>query len=759
MPMSKKFNRPNHAPVSVLLSLSLFAPISAISAEEALKLPTMSVDTILPSDIRDSPGAASILNSEEIEQFRPYTLHDAFDFMPGLRTIDDDVLGRRSAISVRGAPPRRSRKTLLLEDGVPINGAAYLDPGAHYTPPMERLEGIDVLKGTGHVLHGPLNNHGIVNFRNKRPTLTPTTSIDLAIGENNLFKRHIMHRRTEGAVGMVFSYTGANADGVFDTEDTQYDDFFGSLDWNINEQHDLAASFLYFRERSDGYDESNLLPQEYARDPFNKGNRLVLHNGVVSDEGWGQQHNNISVNYYKADLKHDFQINDSLFMSSNVFFTKTDRPRFTADPEDIAFDPNSAVLDFDTYGGTPFIKDAQGEMVGRVRIYRTFGAESRMELSDISAFGMDHTVQWGVRFERHLQDDTRRGGDVGEVLKESNRGELTRDVTLQAWAASVFLQDTMRFNDWEITPGVRMEYYEQKRHRNFLAVHDEDHRPTFETQQSLFLPSISVLYTGFNDTQWFANIGRGYTPGFARTADEDDFPLKPEIGINSQIGVRSQAMTGVTMEAAVFYNDIEDTIIQLPFTDDFQNIYVNSADSESYGIDLGLRMDSNAYTDSAFNVYGILAYNYTRAEFTNDITVDGNRVSLDGNRVPEVPLHAGSFTLGLAHTSGWDISGTLSHFGSFFTDPANTKDLTVANEDGDILAAGDELEIREPIILGEVKNHTLLSARASYTLPNSNTTFWIQGRNLTDKRYIVDLENGIRPGAERTVSAGVKLEF
>jgi Fe(3+) dicitrate transport protein len=115
--------------------------------------------------------------------------------------------------------------------------------------------------------------------------------------------------------------------------------------------------------------------------------------------------------------------------------------------------------------------------------------------------------------------------------------------------------------------------------------------------------------------------------------------------------------------------------------------------------------------------------------------------------------------LGLAHTSGWDISGTLSHFGSFFTDPANTKDLTVANEDGEILAAGDELEIREPIILGEVKNHTLLSARASYTLPNSNTTFWIQGRNLTDKRYIVDLENGIRPGAERTVSAGVKLEF
>ncbi|PHS26581.1 MAG: hypothetical protein COA83_02580 [Methylophaga sp.] len=750
--MPKKLNQPTFYPVSILtLTLSLFIPISAVNAEETLELPSMSIESILPGDIRETPGAAATITAQQIEQFRPYTLHDAFDFMPGVRTIDDDATARRSGISVRAAPSRRSRKTLLLEDGVPINGAAYLDPSAHYTPPMERLEGIDVLKGTGHILHGPLNNHGIINFRNKRPTLTPTTSIDLAIGENDTFKRHIMHQRTEGSLGMVFAYTGMNADGVFDNEEMQYDDFFASLDWQINDRHALGGSLVYLRERFDGYDESNLLPQEYARAPYNKSNRLIRHNGVTSATGWGQQHNNISVNYHKLDLKHDFQITDELSMSSSFFATELNRPRFTVDPDDIVFDANSPVLDFDAGGGTPFIKGVQGEMVGRERIYRTYGIESRMELTDVAAWGMDHTLQWGLRYERHLQDDRRRGGDIGEVLKENNRGELTRDITLQAWAASVFFQDAMRFGDWTVTPGVRMEYYEQKRHRNFLAVHDENHRPTLTTEQSLFLPAISVLYTGFNDTQWFASIGRGYTPGFARTAGDDDFPLKPEIGINSQIGLRTEAIKGITMEAALFYNDIENTIVQLPFTNDFQNIYINAADSESYGVDLGLRLDSNTYTDSALNVYGMLAYSYTRAEFNGGI--------LDGNRVPEIPLHSGSFTLGLEHQTGWDISATLSYFGSFYTDPNNTKDLTVANEDGDLLVTGDDLEIREPIILGVVDNYTLLSARASYTLQGSNTTFWIQGRNLTDKLYIVDLENGIRPGARRTVIAGVRLEF
>ena len=737
------------------------AAVSAVTAEDIRELPSISVDALIPDDIRYTPGAAVSLSSEEIEQLRPYTMHDAFDFMPGLRTIDDDVLGRRSGIGIRGAPSRRSRKTLLLEDGVPINASTYLDPSAHYTPPMERLESIDVLKGAGQVLYGPLNNHGIINFRNKQPTLQPETTIDLGYGNLDTFKRHLMHTNTFGPVGVVLSYTGMNADGNFDIEEFQYDDFFGSADWRINSQHNLGVSVTYFRERTDGYDESNLTPGEFFRAPNTKLGRF------------GQEFNNFNIDYYKVDLSHEFQVTNNFSTTTRLFLTDLERARFTVEPDEVTLIDDgfgNPVPDFTTIDPDfLFVPGVSGIMKGRDRHYQTYGAENRMELSGINAFGADHTFQWGVRFERHFLENREPVGRQGEVLDWDNQGHTAfiEPVTgegsaiedFQASAVSTFIQDAMEFGNWTVTPGVRIEYYTQNKN-----VKEEDGLPdgTKETDQnSLFLPSISFLYDGFNQTQWFANVARGYTPAFARTSEE--FPLVPETGINSQIGFRTNVFKGVSLEAAGFYNIIEDTLVQSPITIDGNNLVSNPGDSVSYGADLGVRFDTAPfYPGTPYNFFAQAAYSYVIAEFTEDGVdpISGANVALDGNRVPEIPEHAASLTFGVEHNAGWDVSATVSHFGSFFTDVTNRDALTLADEDLNPLVVGDDIEIREPIVVGRVPSHTILSARASYKLPVSHDiTLWVQGRNLTDREYIADLENGMRPGAERTIIGGVKVEF
>lgn len=719
------------AVLATLLSLPVMA------ADDTL--PTIIVRDVLPADLADTPGAGARLSAEQLDIWKPYTLHDAFSFIPGVRTIDDDVLGRRSAIGIRGAPSRRSRKTLLLEDGTPINFSTYLDPSSHYTPPIERLERIDVLKGAGHVLHGPLNNHGIVNFRNKRATETPQTDISLAFGNLDTFKRHIMHRRTEGDVGLVFSYTGANADGSFDVEGFQYDDFYASAAWDVDAQHALAASFTYFRERSN-YDESNLTPQEYAVAPRRKLGRFA------------QEYNTFALDYFKADFSHDWQVSDTLSLSTRVFATDADRPRFTVETEEIEVGalPGIVLEDPDA----AFIAGVQGEMISRDRYYRSYGIESRAEQRGFVFDGNSHTLQWGLRFERHFLDDRRHGGGPGDVLTESHRGVVTRDEAYQATAFSAFFQDVIQAGDWQVTPGVRIEEYTVNKVRHSIANDPGPHGAREEDDNFLFLPSISVLYDGLGpDTQLFANLARGYTPAFARTAE--GFPLHPETGINSQLGIRSTALTGIRLETALFYNAIEDTIVQLPFTRNDMNIYLNSADSRSYGIDVGARWDSAAITGAGYRFYAEAAYNYTRAEFTEDFMGSG----IDGNRVPEVPLHAGSLTVGLSSSEGVRMSITASHFGDFYTDPLNTVLLTLADEDREPVGPGDALEIREPAVLGRVPSHTLWSATFSFSPPGSAYTLWVQGRNLADKLYITDLENGIRPGTERTVTGGVALRF
>src|SRR5690606_17740370 len=129
-----------HTLRAALTAATATLTLPAVQAADAGDITTIEIREIMPASLANTPGAASRLGAEALQSWRPYTLHDAMAFIPGVRTIDDDVLGRRSAIGIRGAPSRRSRKTLLLEDGTPINFSAYLDPSTHYTPPMERLE-------------------------------------------------------------------------------------------------------------------------------------------------------------------------------------------------------------------------------------------------------------------------------------------------------------------------------------------------------------------------------------------------------------------------------------------------------------------------------------------------------------------------------------------------------------------------------------------------------------------------------------------
>lgn len=704
-------------PIAYGIKFSAFAclPVLVLAQpiEEPLYLPSIDVRSLLPSTVEEMPGAASLLTDDTLDTYKPYSLHDAFDFVPGVRTIDDDALGLRSGIGVRGAPPRRSRKVLLMEDGTPINNSAYLDSGAHYTPPIQRLGQIEILKGAGQIIHGPLNNHGIINFLNVKPTLQPETTFELGAGNLGTHQQHILHSRTEGDLGMVFSYTGKQADGTFDVESHQVHDFYSALEWQINDAHQLAASMTYFRERSDGYDESNLSLDEYLASPRNK-HQL--------DEA--REFNNISVNYYKIDLTHNVQLTDQLKASTKIFTTDLDRPRFQ------------------TRGTSPL---DGGVMEGRDRRYKTSGIESRLELLNSDALGIEHRLQTGIRYEQHRFADKRPVGRPGESLNNNNRGQVyaisgedgyTRDgrrTNYASEAASVFLQNALHKGDWTFTPGLRYETYNQSKFTAFRPG-SADQGQGEKDSRELFLPGASALYTGFGDTEIYAGIHRGYAPASARS---DEFPLIPETGINSQIGLRSAAVDGLGLDLAVFHNSIKNTLIRNSVDSFGDALFINAADSEIYGVDLGMRLDSSAFYTSEHNLFAESALNYTRARFS-----DG---PLKGNHVPEIPELAGSFTLGVEHTTGWHLSTTLSYFGSYFTDIENTRTLNVTGSEDDA---------------GRVPGRTLLSARTSYTLPTQmDATIWLQGRNLTNKLYIADIQEGIRPGAARTLTGGITLRF
>jgi Fe(3+) dicitrate transport protein len=719
------------------VTLLLIAPVEAQPPDPqppppAARPPVVAdVEVTVRGAAHETPGAASVLTDEDLRTLRPFTLHDALRLLPGVRALDDDVLGRRAGIAVRGAPTRRSRKTLLLEDGIPINASAYLDPSAHYTPPMERLARVDVLKGAGHLRHGPLNNHGIVNFRNKRPTPTPETTAELGVGTLGTFRRHLMHRRTDGPVGLVLAYTGADGRGAFDVERHRYDDVYGSADVALGPRHAVSASGTYFRERSH-WDESNLTPQEFADAPRAKRGR------------YGEDFNLLAVDYARADVVHRFRAGERFSMASRAFVTDLDRPRFAADPGDAPIDRLPVLAP-----EAPFVAGVSGRMVGRDRHYRTAGIDARFVLTGLPGPGASHSLEWGLRAERHQLADRRRLGEDGQVLEPGARGAVVRHDAYAAGAVSGFVKSVLALGSAALSPGVRIERYSQSRHPLPSRDAGPEGRPKLADTNTLVLPSVSLLVPTAAGASVFANVGRGYTPAFARTAA--GFPLDPETGINAQVGLRTSAARGASLEMAAFYNRVTDTVVQLPFTVDQQGIFINAEDSRSYGLDAAARLDSAGRRPGPMTAFVAAAYAFTRAHFVSG--------PLDGKRVPEVPVHTGSVTAGVEHVRGWHASVTLDSSGRFFSDPANTVPFTLADEDGFVLGPGDTFDVREPVVLGRVPGRTLLSARVSHVVPGTPATIWIQGRNLADRLYIADLANGLRPGPARTLTAGVRVVF
>lgn len=140
------------------------APDDAVAFDSGIGAPDIVVTAIVPDESRLMPGSHDVVSHAAIEERAPLSLRDQLLAIPGLNIVEEDAGGLALNIGMRGLDPRRSARTLLMEDGVPLFLAPYGDPAAHYAPPVERVERIEVVRGSGQILYGPQTVGGMINF-------------------------------------------------------------------------------------------------------------------------------------------------------------------------------------------------------------------------------------------------------------------------------------------------------------------------------------------------------------------------------------------------------------------------------------------------------------------------------------------------------------------------------------------------------------------------------------------------------------------
>lgn len=691
---------------------------------------------IAPTDLSKYSGSATRVDRTAIDELRPKDNHEILARIPGVTVVNDDGMARHIGIGVRGSPPRRARKVLVLEDGQPINFSPFLDPSTHYTPPTDRVEAVEVIKGVV-TPYGPLTNHGVVNFRNLNPFGANETVISGAIGYtehsqksvNNM--RHVHTRQNLGNVGIVASYSGSESAGAWDNEILRYNDFHGAIGLRGSNQ-DLTISGGFFRQR-DRYDEDNwgeLGDAEFFQNGWRKKNPVL----EGFEAPFGRELSSYNADVYRLQAAHNYYFDRDTTLSTRAYLYDQRRARFFPDGEVI-----------EEEGGTELF------MGGRDRRYQHYGVDSRLELARRSLFGLRQDIQVGVRYQHDKFSNIDREGEEGEILDFDNvggRGEYSRS---KADAFAAFFQTTIHLSPTlTVTPGLRYEGYDI----SFRAF-DDDGIPdgTGKSDHDLVLPAISAAWQAGYKTTVFGGYHRGITPHVLRDATEVDadlaFPLPEEVGDNFEIGLRSAAIRGLSFETAYFHSRINDYQIKEAFTIDDDNVYGTMDKVEINGVEIGARLESRPFTGGPWNFFGEATYTYARSiieKGEDDPDADDDDPgplppeSVAGNRLPEVPEHWAVFTLGASHRSGWYGAVSYTYIGDFFVDTFNT----VEGEDSS---------------LGLVDDVWLLSARINYEIPNTNLTLFAHGSNLTDELYIADRADGAKPGQARTLWGGFKYKF
>ena len=240
------------------------------------------------------PGSADFVSQSELKLLNPINGNEAFRRISGVHVVEEEGLGLRANIGIRGLDPDRSRNVLILEDGVPIALNPYGEPDAYYTPAIERMAGVEVLKGSGQILYGPRTIGGVINYITANPPEEETLSLKLRGGENGYFSGLLGYGNTFGNTGVQFNLLRKQVDGL-GVSTFNINDFTGKVNFQMSDRSQLGLKFGLYSETSNstyvgitqvmydqgGNDFTNVAPDDRLN--INRNSISLTHSYRVSD--------------------------------------------------------------------------------------------------------------------------------------------------------------------------------------------------------------------------------------------------------------------------------------------------------------------------------------------------------------------------------------------------------------------------------------------------------------------------------------------
>ncbi len=716
---------------TVRVTSAYFEPVEVRASAETTDLPIRltkikrnraSVEVVAAAeDLRTAiPGSLHVISKEDLLASKPIDANEVLRRVPGINLREDSgPVAMRLNVGMRGLNPNRSRKVLMLEDGIPIALAPYGEPDMYYSPPIERMSRVEILKGSGQIAHGPQTVGGVVNFVTPEPPSKFHGDVDLEGGQRGLFVglASLGGSNRDQSLGWITSYLHKQGEGwrhfYFDIEDVQT-----KFSLRPNDRHVIAL-------KAGVYDEISNSTYLGLTTPMFESN--PNQNPVTADT--------LDVERISGSLSHAFTISPNAVLSSSAFLYST--KRFWGRQDFDRSDRGRAYLgvagDPSVPGGAIYLRDSAGN---RNRLFNVYGAQSN--------YGRQHAhgnLDIGVRYIYEKAHDRRVNGDG----LDARTGIIRDDEFRYGRAIAGYVQNRFLIGSRvTLTPGVRFVHYNQERHITRKRVGGDPTNVDIRKGNGVTtaIPGLGLSVRGHDDLTFFTGVHRGFAPPgtkIAITSSGENLDLDSELSWNYEAGIRLAGQRPVSGEFTFFRMDFSNQIITAAESGGATTTVTNGGATLHQGFESSVRVRWDEVADiPGWSVYTDVRHMYLpTAEFADNEL-------FGGNRLPYAPEQTFGVIFGAKQYGGFSFQLDLSAVANQFGD---NRETAAPSPDGTV---------------GRIPSYQLANLAVGYEVRRERWMLepYFTIKNAFDELYISSrAPQGIQPGLFRQVNGGLRISF
>lgn len=468
----------------------------------------------------------------------------------GLNIWENDGAGLQLSIGGRGLDPNRSSNFNVRQNGYDISADALGYPESYYTPAIEAVGRIQIVRGAASLQYGTQFG-GLINFIMKKPVQDKKLELVArqSVGSYGFYNAFTSASGTVNKLSYYTFFQYKRGKGWRDNSDFNSYNFYTDIDYKISEKTTIGLDITHMNYLA--HQPGGLTDAMFAENP-RQTNR---------ERNW------FKVNWDLWALHFDHKFNAMSEFNLRVFGLSAYR-------QSLGFRPNR-VATIDDNSERDLIK---GD-------FTNFGAEARyLKRYFIGKKGVVFLV--GSRFYHGFNHSVQ---GLGSKNKDADFNFIDSPVAIANNYrfpnnnVSLFVENIFYLNDkLSITPGIRAEYISTKADGfysntqydlagNIISTNRTDESRT--NDRHFVLGGIGVSYKPVTHLNIYSNISQNYRSitfsdmRITNPSSVIDPNMKDERGYSFDVGIRTQETTLYNFDVSAFYLNYNNRIGEVQFYD------------------------------------------------------------------------------------------------------------------------------------------------------------------------------------------------